>query len=163
MLWLVGDGPDRMELERHAQALGITRCRFFGRIIDGVDKFFAAADFFVLPGIGGLAFNQAMFWGTPCIGSEADGTENDLVIDGRTGRRFVPGDRDSLKAALCDCAGMGAAQRRIWGNASRDLIIQRSNVSAMVGTFVGCIEDLLNRRQGDEKAPEANRISERHS
>jgi glycosyltransferase involved in cell wall biosynthesis len=42
-------------------------------------------DVFVLPGLGGLAINDAMMCGKPVICGEADGTEKDLIIDGTTG------------------------------------------------------------------------------
>jgi glycosyltransferase involved in cell wall biosynthesis len=63
LLWLVGDGPDIGIFRRTAGTLGLSNVKFFGRIFEGVDTYFAAADFFVLPGLGGLALNQAMMWG----------------------------------------------------------------------------------------------------
>jgi glycosyltransferase involved in cell wall biosynthesis len=142
VLWLVGDGPARAALERHAARTALEWVRFWGRIIEGVDPYFAAADVFVLPGIGGLAFNQAMFWGTPCIAGEADGTEDDLVVDGQTGKRFVAGDVDSLAAAIRACMHATDSDRARWSQQAREIIISRSNVTAMVKTFIRVIEDV---------------------
>ena len=116
--------------------------RFFGRIIDGVDAYFAAADVFVLPGLGGLAFNQAMFWRTPCIGGEADGTEDDLVMDGVTGFRFKPGDADSLRDAMQRALAMQPARRAEMGDAARRVIVERSNVNFMVQMFSRTLETM---------------------
>lgn len=134
-LWIVGDGPAAASLKRHAAASGSGSITFFGRIIDGVDAYFAAADVFVLPGLGGLAFNQAMFWRTPCIGSEADGTEDDLVVDGETGFRFAAGDLASLQAAMRQALNTSPAVLQTMGDRARDIIVRRSNVDSMVGVF----------------------------
>lgn len=134
-LWLVGDGPAAAALRQQAGASGVPGIAFFGRIIDGVDPYFAAADVFVLPGLGGLAFNQAMFWRTPCIGSEADGTEDDLVIDGKTGFRFAAGDRDALQAAMQRAVDTDPAEMAAVAERARQVIVERSNVDSMVGVF----------------------------
>ncbi|MCC7487568.1 MAG: glycosyltransferase family 4 protein [Burkholderiales bacterium] len=142
-LWLVGDGPDREAMARLAAHLGLVppQVVFFGRVVEKVDDFFAAADFCVLPALGGLALNQAMFWGTPCIVSRADGTEDDLVLDGFTGKRFVPDSVESLRTALTDCANLPASIRTEWGRAARSLILTRSNVTEMVKTFLQAVRD----------------------
>ena len=144
-LWLVGDGPSREALHRQSAASFSAKVTWFGRIIDGVDAYFAAADVFVLPGIGGLAFNQAMFWRTPCIGSEADGTEDDLVLDGVTGFRFAPGDQASLVAAMNRAATF--PERASMAEAARALIVGRNNVTEMVETFQHEFDKLSHGRE----------------
>lgn len=134
-LWIVGDGPAAAALQRHAAARGAAAVQFFGRIVDGVDPYFAAADAFVLPGLGGLAFNQAMFWRTPCIGSEADGTEDDLVVDGDTGFRFGTGDLASLQSAMRRARQMPPEELAAMGERARAIIVHRSNVDSMVRVF----------------------------
>jgi glycosyltransferase involved in cell wall biosynthesis len=156
VLWLVGDGPARPALEALARELALPDVRFFGRIEEGADAFFAAADLCVLPGLGGLALAQALFWGTPCVVGEADGTEEDLVPDGATGRRFVPGDLDSLAAAMRACLEATAEERARWGERGRALVTTRSNVSEMVRTFVAGISELSPRAP----APCAGRVGE---
>jgi glycosyltransferase involved in cell wall biosynthesis len=142
-LWIVGSGPNRDRLEQVSRELRLKNVRFLGRIGDEIESYFAAADFFVLPGHGGLAFNQAMYWGTPCVVSEADGTEDDLVIDGETGFRFQLGNRDSLFTALNACLRLPAADRGRMSQAARRLIVNRSNVNEMVAEFNRSIEELL--------------------
>ncbi|RZK04232.1 MAG: glycosyltransferase, partial [Flavobacterium sp.] len=75
-LVIIGDGPMRNLVETKVVELNDDNIHYLGRIVDGVDPYFAASDCFVLPGVGGLALNQAMFWGKPCIVSKADGTED---------------------------------------------------------------------------------------
>jgi len=136
VLWLVGDGPALVGLEEQAARRQLTDVKFWGRIIEDVDKYFAAADCFVLPGLGGLALNQAMVARVPCICSTADGTEDDLVTDGVTGLRFVSGDA----ASLC-CAMRRAMELRRdgglqdMGDAARARVLATSTVDRMVATF----------------------------
>lgn len=134
-LWLIGDGPAMREYQNLSQELSLKNVKFWGRIIENIDQFFAAADFFVLPGVGGLALNQAMFWEVPCIVSEADGTEEDLVIHGATGYRFQKDSLESLTSCLQMALYTKSEERQEMGRRARKLILERSNVNEMVRTF----------------------------
>ncbi len=142
ILWLVGDGPDMQKVKDLAETLKVKDVKFWGRVIEDVDVFFAASDFFVLPGLGGLALNQALFWGLPCVVSEADGTEDDLVFENKTGFHFTPDDDDSLKKALQKCLALSDEQRTGFGIVGRNLVLDRSNVNEMVKTFLSTIQQL---------------------
>lgn len=136
VLWLVGDGPESTALQNQAATLGLENIKFWGRVMDNVDKYFASADCFVLPGLGGLALNQAMVFGVPCICSVADGTEDDLVIDGATGLRFAPGDPTSLSATLERAVEFSASGHLArMGDAAQELLLRQSSVDHMVETF----------------------------
>jgi glycosyltransferase involved in cell wall biosynthesis len=143
VLWLVGDGPDLNTLKSMAENMNLKCVKFWGRVIEDVDVFFAAADYFVLPGVGGLALNQALFWGLPCVVSEADGTEDDLVLEGKTGFRFIPRDYNSLQNALFKCLELPETARLALGSTGRALVLERSNVNQMVNTFVKTIDQLI--------------------
>ena len=69
---------------------------FAGEVIDDVGAYFIMADIFVLPGLGGLAINQAMAYGLPVVCAEGDGTEKDLVVPGVTGLFFRRDDAPDL-------------------------------------------------------------------
>jgi len=143
-LLIIGDGPEKESLQRRLEALNDDHIRYLGRIIDGVDPYFAASDCLVLPGVGGLALNQAMFWGKPCIVSEADGTENDLVIDGETGYRFIKGDLESLRDAMERKISADEAANRTMSEKAREIILTKSNVNSMVEVFMRTVRELLN-------------------
>jgi len=147
ILWLVGDGPDLHLIKRLAETLKMKRIVFWGRVIEDVDVFFAAADYFILPGVGGLALNQALFWGLPCIVSEADGTEDDLVFENITGFRFASNDENSLSTALLKCLALSDEQRINFGVAGRSLVLERSNVNEMVKTFLLTIQRLTQKEE----------------
>jgi glycosyltransferase involved in cell wall biosynthesis len=143
-LWLVGDGPARAQLERLATDLELRYVKFWGRKISDVDDYFAASDIVVLPGIGGLALNQAMFWRKPCIVSVADGTEDDLVLDQITGRRFESDNLESLLKCLREAIRIDTQTLNTWGEAGRALITKRSNVDVMVDTFHKAILEIAS-------------------
>ncbi len=66
---------------------------------------YALADIFALPSIGlyetwGLAVNEAMHAGVPCLVSDRVGCQQDLVTEGETGWVFSAADPDGLRQAL---------------------------------------------------------------
>lgn len=141
-LWLIGDGPLKSHLEQHVSEKEIEDVVFFGRIEADADRYFAAADFSILPGVGGLALNQAMLWGTPCIVSEADGTENDLVLDGETGFRFQKDNKESLIGAMKKACSLSHAHKIEMSAKAQQLILLRSNTDKMAETFTDIIRKL---------------------
>jgi glycosyltransferase involved in cell wall biosynthesis len=63
------------------------------------------ADLFVLPSRShyetwGLAINEAMHMGIPCLVSNLVGCQSDLVTDGVTGWVFNPAQQDHLRVKL---------------------------------------------------------------
>lgn len=91
-LVIVGDGPMRKSLEESTASDHIV---FEGNRVDDAAAYFAAADIFALPGLGGLALSQALAHGLPIISAEADGSERDFVRDGENGY-LVDGDDHQL-------------------------------------------------------------------
>lgn len=84
-LIIVGDGNERQSLETLIRELDIPRVIFVGNKTDDVYEYFSMCNVFVLPGLGGLAINDAMMCRKPVICSTADGSEKDLIEDGVTG------------------------------------------------------------------------------
>jgi glycosyltransferase involved in cell wall biosynthesis len=133
-LVVIGDGPERRRLEAVALENRVPDVSFLGPVVADVGRFFAMSDIFVLPGDGGLAINEAMAHGLPVICSTADGTEKDLVIEGRTGHFFKRGDAGELSARLA--ALLSSPEHvRAMGTAARD------HVSA-IASLNGAVERL---------------------
>ncbi|MDQ3849454.1 MAG: glycosyltransferase family 4 protein [Actinomycetota bacterium] len=144
VLWVVGDGPQLAALKARTARSGRPNVKFWGSVFTDVDSYFAAADCFVLPGLGGLALNQAMLFGVPCVCSVADGTEDDLVIDGVTGVRFAPADVTSLAAALARVMTLKQdGSLRHMGDAARTLLLESSTVDHMVETFRATVPSVV--------------------
>jgi glycosyltransferase involved in cell wall biosynthesis len=86
VLLIVGDGPHLPTLR--TIAADRNDVVFAGQVIDGVGTYFDAAEVYVLPGTGGLGINEAMAHSLPIISGYADGSADDLVIDGENGYRL---------------------------------------------------------------------------
>ena len=102
----VGDGPLRATLEARAAQQPDCLVRFlpFANQTEMPVRY-ALADLFVLPSRGlyetwGLAVNEAMHSGVPCLVSDRVGCQRDLVTEGDTGWVFSATDLAGLSAAL---------------------------------------------------------------
>ena len=114
-LVFVGEGPEKPEmLARAASAPAETNLHFlpFANQSEMPSRYLLA-DLFVLPSRGGyetwgLAVNEAMHLGVPCLVSDQVGCQRDLVTDGETGWVFRADDvaslREKLSAALATLA-----------------------------------------------------------
>ncbi len=120
-LWLVGEGPEHLALERQIQARGLAgRVQLVGSF-DNVEDMLLAADLFVLPsheeGLS-LALLEAMAIGLPIVASDIAG--NRCVIEPEINGLLVPAGNAAAMAAAIDrvaaeadwAVGLGAAARR---------------------------------------------------
>lgn len=131
VLIVVGDGPHLQTLKDFTA--GSTNVVFAGRVIDGVGSYFDAAEVYVLPGTGGLGINEAMAHSLPVISGFADGSADDLVVDGQNGFRLRENSADELRKRIewildhpAEAAAMGAQSRkRITGELSFRNLLDR--------------------------------------
>jgi glycosyltransferase involved in cell wall biosynthesis len=136
-LVIVGDGPERRNLQSLANQV-CPSAEFAGaRHGDDLRPYFHAADLFVLPGTGGLAIQEAMAHGLPAIVAKGDGTQDDLVRDGN-GWQIAAGDYASLvkcmRAALSDLPRL-----RRMGAESFRIVSEEINLERMVQSFVAAL------------------------
>ena len=90
----------------------------------------------MLPGLGGLAINHAMMLGRPVICGRADGTEQDLVIDGETGFYLEPLDETSLANILVLLARDPTRAKHL-GRRAREHVNETATVEKMVERLMG--------------------------
>jgi glycosyltransferase involved in cell wall biosynthesis len=142
-LWIVGDGPEKENLQKVAEAI-YPDTYFWGALHgERLSDRFRTADLFVLPGTGGLAVQQAMSHGLPVIVAEADGTQSDLV-DQRNGWLVRAGDQDNLTSAL-ESALSDAPALRKKGEFSFQVARDRVNLESMTAVFSQAILQSLER------------------
>jgi glycosyltransferase involved in cell wall biosynthesis len=105
-LVFVGDGSERASLQTLADAHPgqCVRILPFANQSEMPSRYLLA-DLFVLPSRGhyetwGLAVNEAMHLGVPCLVSNVVGCQRDLVTDGDTGWVFDPSKPDALRITL---------------------------------------------------------------
>jgi glycosyltransferase involved in cell wall biosynthesis len=105
-LLFVGEGEDKAALQARAARSPAADVRFlpFANQTEMPARYLLA-DLFVLPSEGnsetwGLAVNEAMHLGVPCLVSDVVGCQRDLVTDGDTGWVFRAGDAPHLRAKL---------------------------------------------------------------
>jgi len=143
ILWIVGDGPLRPELEALAKEI-YPQARFFGAMHGAeLDHQFSRADLFVLPGSGGLAIQQAMSFGLPVIVGQADGTQSDLVRP-ENGWCLLSGSIDSLTQAL-QTALSDVTRLRKMGLESYRIVKDEINLENMVRAFVEAVNSIAGK------------------
>lgn len=136
-LVIVGDGPERAAFEIRAQRLGIADAvRFVGPIYDPIElgRHFLSASVFVLPGLGGLSINEAMFYGMAIVCSSGDGTEKFLVREGYNGTFFRTNDRNSLAEAIVKLMSDPQELQRMAAR-SREIIKREVNIHTVVEAY----------------------------
>jgi glycosyltransferase involved in cell wall biosynthesis len=111
-------------------------------VINGVGRFFDAADIFVLPGTGGLAINEAMAHGLPVVTARADGSAEDLVTDGVNGYVLEESRAEEIARRLKTLLNDSATRLRM-GSISRELITGKYSFQI----FMDRVMDGLKRAQ----------------
>ena len=123
LMLIVGDGPDRHELELRTTALELDRdIRFLGNRRD-IPTLLAAADIFVLPSLWEglpLVLLEAMAAGLPAVVTAVGGNPG-VVENGISGMLVPPGDGDALATALSSLLN-DPPQRERMGQAARQRV-----------------------------------------
>lgn len=142
-LVIVGDGPERKDLESLAQKI-YPSAEFPGaKHGTELKPYFLEADLFVLPGTGGLAIQEAMSYGLPVIVAQGDGTQDDLVRK-ENGWQIPPDDFDALVSTMKDALSNVARLRRM-GEESHRIVKEEINIEKMVEIFVTALNQLCGK------------------
>lgn len=148
-LLIVGDGPYREQAEEIARTLGLTeQVIFTGAVWDAPGAYFELADFFVLPGLGGLAICEAMAHQCPVISAPADGTEIDYIQPGVNGHLLKHGTEAEMEQELASYMKKMLADPQAMetmGQAARDFILTTANTENYVHSIWKCITETLAR------------------
>lgn len=101
VLFMVGDGPERVDAEQEVRTLGVERSVHFLGKLDAVAPLLAGADLFLLPSASesfGLSALEALASGVPVVASQTGGL-SEVVRDGETGALCPVGDVDGMANA----------------------------------------------------------------
>jgi glycosyltransferase involved in cell wall biosynthesis len=144
-LLIVGDGPELPMLGALANRI-LPKTRFLGhRTGEELALCFVAADLFVLPGPGGLAVQEAMIYGKPVIVASGDGTQADLIREGKNGFHVPSGDLFAMRRAIEICI---KDRNRLcqMGRESRRIIKDGHNLDVMIHAFIKALNSAYTQR-----------------
>jgi glycosyltransferase involved in cell wall biosynthesis len=130
---LVGDGPDREQLEELAHELGIARSCYFAGYQPDVGGFYRLFDAFFLPSINEgtpVSAIEALAAGTPVVANRVGGVP-DVVRDGVDGYLVEPGDTEAAAECLAALAADPELRRRL-GESGRSRVRARYSVARLV-------------------------------
>jgi glycosyltransferase involved in cell wall biosynthesis len=142
-LHLIGDGLLRNELERQSSDLGLQHRVFFHGALYGREEkaqIFLKSHLGVMPGRGGLAIQELMSHGIPVISGVADGTERDLICNGRNGY-FIDDflTPDDIALRIREFAMLAPEQKRRIAEQALETILHAGNVETMAQGFVEAV------------------------
>jgi glycosyltransferase involved in cell wall biosynthesis len=147
-LCMVGDGPDRDEVERRAHELGIMRNTLFLGYQEDVARFYSAFDAFVLPSANEgtpVTAIEALAAGRPVVATRVGGVP-DVVRDGEDGYLVEAGDVDGLAERLAALAADPALRERM-GDAGRTRVVPRYAVARLVDDVDRLYRSLLEGKR----------------
>jgi glycosyltransferase involved in cell wall biosynthesis len=145
VLCMVGDGPDRPELERRAHELGVIRETLFLGYQEDVAPFYAAFDALVLPSSNEgtpVSAIEALAAGRPVVATRVGGVP-DVVQEGEDGFLVEPGATADLAERLAQLARDPELRERM-GRAGRRRVLPRYAVERLVDDVDRLYRSLLD-------------------
>jgi glycosyltransferase involved in cell wall biosynthesis len=143
-LCLVGDGPDRDDVEEMASELRIMRDTLFLGYQDDVAPFYAAFDVLLLPSANEgtpVSAIEALAAGKPVVATRVGGVP-DVVRDGVDGFLVEAGDVDGLTDRLAELAADREAAQRM-GVTGRTRVLERYSVGRLIDDVDALYQRLL--------------------
>src|SRR6185503_16362756 len=133
VLCMVGDGPDREQLERRAHELGVVQHTLFLGYQEDVAPWYAALDALVLPSANEgtpVSAIEALATGRPVVATRVGGVP-DVVREGEDGFLVEVGDVEAMADRLALLANDPELRARM-GGAARTRVLERYAVDRLV-------------------------------
>ena len=148
LLWIVGDGPLRGQLEALSREMGLQLgVRFWGLRGD-VSNLMNAADAFVMSSSWeGLpnALIEAQACGLPAVVTDVGGNA-EVVIHEETGFIVPPQNPDALAEAMLRLMGLPVEMRQQMGRLARQRVEQQFSLDSVVTLWENLYRELLQLR-----------------
>ena len=147
-LQIVGEGPQRPELEKLSRELGLANVQFIGHVQGAMlDSLLAGSRFTILPSLAyetmGKTILESYAWARPVIASDL-GSRRELVIPGETGFLYPAGDSDRLAQTIRFLYTRPSLTREM-GQAGRELVRERHSPDSRYETLLRVYEELVAR------------------
>lgn len=147
-LQIVGDGPQRPELEKLSRELGLANVEFIGHVHGAaLDSFLAGSRFTILPSLAyetmGKTILESYAWARPVIASDL-GSRRELVIPGETGLLYPAGDSERLAQTIRFLYTRPLLTREM-GQAGRELVRERHSPDSRYDALLRIYEELVVR------------------
>lgn len=161
-LVIAGDGPQRHELERQAESLGLRNVRFAGHV-SGTDleRLIAESQFTVFPSRAYETFGKSILesyaHGRGVIASDL-GPRRELVNDGVTGLLYPAGNVDELAAAIRFLHDRPEFARRL-GDAGRQKVQECYTRELHLGKLTELYEQLTQRARARRTGAKPVRVA----
>lgn len=152
--WLiVGDGPERDQLESMSSRLGLTdRVRFLGTRSD-TERILAALDLFALCSLNEaspVSILEALACGVPVVATDV-GSVKESIVDGQTGRLVPSGDRAAMTEAIAGLLQDSLARSRM-GSVGREHVKRTGSLDSMVHGYQSLVTSLYERHTQNRTA-----------
>jgi glycosyltransferase involved in cell wall biosynthesis len=121
---------------------------FFVESTTTIERYFRAADAYVLPSIREglpIALLEAMSSGLPCVATRIEGSTDGLIDDGVNGLLVAPDAADAMAAAIGLVLHDGAAAAR-FGAAARETVLERYSIEKTAPQWLAAYEELATAR-----------------
>jgi glycosyltransferase involved in cell wall biosynthesis len=151
---VVGDGPQRIQLEALAAELGIAPAVHFLGTRNDVPELLAACDVVALTShneAAPVSILEALAVGVPVVAANV-GSVSETVIEGNTGRLFPAGNLEAYVAAALELLADDKARTGM-AEAGRRLVVERWSLTAMVQGYERLIETIYRFKHSEAPLP----------
>ncbi|VVB66517.1 D-inositol-3-phosphate glycosyltransferase [Candidatus Gugararchaeum adminiculabundum] len=118
-LWIVGDGPEKPELEKLALELGLgSSVKFLGAVKhEKLPEILSSCDFFAAPALAGFVLNESLACGVPVLAADIEWSKE--VIGDDVGMLIPYGDENSFSQGILKMIEKKGEWKRLGENARR--------------------------------------------